>query len=121
MDASPSIVFYINASMDVNAGKSKLKAIWSHQFNGEVLELLVNTVILMLNGNPFDLVKSYDAHTVATYLLTHNLGVKSNEIYCRWARSLLLATKRMIRRMKQSNMNCFYQSSYHPTNKNLRS
>ena len=89
----------------------------SHQFNGGVLELLFKYGNSDTEWHPFDLVKSDYAHSVATYVLNHDLGKTANALYRRWARVLLQAMKMTVRRMKQSNVNCLHKYSFHPTNK----
>ena len=53
--------------------------------------------------------------------MQNDLGQRANEIYRRWAHIFLRTIRRVRRRMKRSNVFSFHASSFHPTNKQLRS
>ena len=71
--------------------------------------------------HPLELVKADDPWSVANYVMQNYLGDRANQIHRRWARVLLRSVRRVRRRIKQSNTFSFYASTYHPTNKKLRS
>ena len=108
-DTPPLIESDINTSMGVNVDKPEMQSIMSNQFYGGVLEFLCKYDNSDTGFHPFDPVKSDDAHSVSTYVFNHDLGQKENSLYHRWTRVLLQSTKRTIRRMKQSNLDCFHQ------------
>ena len=96
----PNIAADINSSLDVDVNMPEITSVNYHQFNGFMLELQCTYDNGDTEWHPFDLVKLDDEYSVAKYVLANDLGKISNTIYRRWARALLRAMKRVIRRMK---------------------
>ena len=54
-------------------------------------------------------------------MIQNDLGERANSIHRRWARLFLRSIRHISRQMKKSNAFSFHASTYHPTNKKLRS
>ena len=101
--STADVASHLNVQLD---GKddylaAELDTIVDDRYLAGVLELQVRYTNGDLSWHPIDLIKNEEPQAVANYVLSNDLGMVSNGIHRRWARSFLRALKRTLRRMKR--------------------
>ena len=96
-----NIATHVNTCFDIKYGAltAELESIVDHRFLSGILELQVEYTNGDVSWPPMDLIKDEDLYAAANYMLRNDLGMVSNGIHRRWARSLLRALNHTVRRL----------------------